>query len=96
MPAHDPTERALQARLAANRRWSTEDPRDPNGLLVRARAAYEARFYAGIPDDLPAAERDRRAAAARRAHYQSLALKSLKSRRAKKRTASSPAAGDAA
>jgi len=81
LPAHDPGERSLQARIAANTRWSREDPHDPAGPLVRARAAYEARFYAGIPDDLPAPERDRRAAAARRAHYQRLALASVKARR---------------
>lgn len=81
MPAQDPGERRLQARLATNTRWSREDPNDPAGPLVRARAAYEARFYAGIPDDLPAGERDRRAAAARRAHYQRLALASVKARR---------------
>lgn len=73
----------MQAQLAANVRWSKEDPNDPAGPLIRARAAYEARFYAGIPDDLPAAERDRRAAAARRAHYQRLALASVKARRRK-------------
>ena len=81
MPAHDPGERRLQAQLAANIRWSKEDPHDPAGPLVRARAAYEQRFYAGIPDDLPDAERDRRAAAARRAHYQRLALASVKAKR---------------
>jgi hypothetical protein len=93
LPAHDPGERRLQAQLAANVRWSKEDPHDPAGPLVRARHAYEQRFYVGIPTDLPDAERDRRAAAARRAHYQQLALKSLKARRARK---APPAAGDAA
>ena len=63
-------------------------------LLVRARAAYEQRFYAGIPEDLPAAERDRRAAAARRAHYQRLALASVKARRRKATTR--PTGGEAA
>jgi hypothetical protein len=41
-----------------------------------ARAAFEARFYDGIPADLPAPERDRRAAAARRLHFTRLALAS--------------------
>ena len=45
-----------------------------------ARAAFEARFYVGIPDDLPADERDRRADYARRAYFAELALKSSLSR----------------
>jgi hypothetical protein len=93
MPAHDPGDRALLARIAANSRWSKEDPNDPAGPLVRARAAYERRFYVGIPDDLPAAERDRRAAAARRAHYQRLAFASVKARRGRK---TPPTGGEAA
>jgi len=79
-----PAERSLAGQIAANTRWSREDPNDPNGPLPRARAAFHQRFYAGIPDDLPAAERDRRAAAARRAHFQRLALASVKVRRARK------------
>ena len=94
MPAHDPGEPRLQAQLAANTRWSKEDPNDPTGPLVRARAAYEQRFYAGIPDDLSLVERDRRAAAARRAHYQRLALASVKARRRKSTTR--PTGGEAA
>ncbi len=34
-----------------------------------ARAAFGARFYVDIPDDLPQAERDRRAGYARQAHF---------------------------
>ena len=90
MPAQDPHERRLQAQVAANIRWSQEDPNDPDGPLSRARGAYERRFYASIPDDLPDAERDRRAAAARRAHYQQLALASLKARRARKGASTAP------
>jgi hypothetical protein len=93
VPAHDPGDRVLLARIAANTRWSKEDPNDPAGPLPRARAAFHQRFYAGIPDDLPAAERDRRAAAARRAHFQRLALASAQSRRARK---VAPTAPDAA
>ena len=48
------------------------------------REAFERRFYAGVPTDLPAAERDRRAKAARRAYFAGLALKSAQARRAKK------------
>jgi hypothetical protein len=73
-----PRERALQNRYAALKRWSKEDPR---AGTEAARAAAEARFYEGIPEDLPAAERDRRAVAARKAHFTKLALESAKSRR---------------
>ncbi len=45
-----------------------------------ARRAFEARFYEGIPEDLPPAERDRRADFARRAYFAELALKSSKAR----------------
>lgn len=45
-----------------------------------ARRAFDARFYAGVPEDLPAAERDRRAAAARRLHFARLALRSSQAR----------------
>lgn len=45
-----------------------------------AREAFAERFYAGIPDDLPQAERDRQAAAARRLHFTRLAYRSSLSR----------------
>lgn len=51
-----------------------------------ARRAFLDRFYAGVPEDLPAAERDRRAAAARRLHFARLALKSSRARSKKGRT----------
>lgn len=41
-----------------------------------AQAAFDTRFYRDIPDDLPQAERDRRADFARRAYFTELALKS--------------------
>jgi hypothetical protein len=41
-----------------------------------ARSAFLAKFYDGIPEDLPQRERDRRAEAARRLHFTRLALKS--------------------
>jgi hypothetical protein len=84
MPARNPADRALVATIAATTRWSREDPHDPGGPLPRARAAFDARFYAGIPDDVPAAERDRRAGNARRAYFARLALKSSQARRARK------------
>lgn len=41
-----------------------------------ARLAFAARFYEGIPEDVPQRERDRRAVAARRLHFTRLALRS--------------------
>ena len=51
-----------------------------------ARAAFAAKFYADIPEDLSEAERDRRAGFARRAFYVELALASVQSRRARARS----------
>ena len=51
-----------------------------------ARDAFEARFYVGIPEDLPSAERDRRAGFARRAYFAELALKSSMARSRKRKT----------
>lgn len=45
-----------------------------------AHAPFASRFYAGIPDDLPQAERDRRAHAAKRAYFTRLALASSRAR----------------
>jgi hypothetical protein len=84
VPALDPVERSLQASVAALSRWAREDPHDPAGPLPRARAAFDDRFYDGVPDDLPEAERRRRVECARRAYYQRLALQSVKARRARK------------
>jgi len=81
--AMSPAERSLRGHVGANVRWSREDPKDPAGPLARARAAFETRFYEDTPDDLPAQERDRRAAKARQAHYQQLALRSARARRKK-------------
>jgi len=51
---------------------------------VQARSAFLAKFYEGIPADLPQRERDRRAEAARRLHFTRLALKSSVTRSKKK------------
>lgn len=77
MPASQ-SERSLQARLAALTRWSCEDPKPQT---ARMREAFDARFYIGIPEDLPPAERDRRAAAGRAAYFVRLSLASAKARR---------------
>lgn len=76
-------QRSLRASIAANTRWSREDPaanaaRGQAGLLAK----FEAEIRAADPD-LPDAEVARRATSARRAHMQRLALASSKARRAR-------------
>ena len=76
-----PQQRALAARLGAFRLHAAGKTN-----TQPARAAFEARFYVGIPEDLPAAERDRRAGFARQAHFTELALKSSMARSRKRKT----------
>lgn len=82
-------ERTLRARLAANTRWSREDP-TLNG--ARARAGLEAKFLREVDPDgvLPEPERRRRAECARKAHYQRMALASARARRARKASRAAP------
>lgn len=81
----DPT-RHLAASVAANERWAHEP--DRTAATAAARVAFMARFEHQVDPDgtLPPEERARRAANARKAHFQRLALKSQKAR-AKRRTA---------
>ena len=78
-----PEQRSTRARIAALTRWSKEDPkaqaqRMQDGMMDRFRREVD-------PDGtLPAAERERRAVAARKAHMQRLALASSKARGARK------------
>jgi hypothetical protein len=51
---------------------------------ANARAAFAAKFYSGIPEDLQQAERNRRADAAKRLHFTRMALKSSVARAKKK------------
>jgi hypothetical protein len=76
-------QRRLRAQIAANTRWSAEDPKEG---IKPARAGYERRFELEVDPHglLPEAERTRRARAAMRAHMQRLALASSKARRARK------------
>ncbi len=53
---------------------------DPKQTTMAARATFAATFYADIPEDLPAEERERRAAMARKAHYARLAFLSARAR----------------
>jgi len=48
---------------------------------AKARLVFESRFYRGVPPDLPAEERDRRAAAARQAYFARLSARSAAVRR---------------
>ncbi|MGH3847585.1 MAG: hypothetical protein ACRDS0_40145 [Pseudonocardiaceae bacterium] len=74
-----PAQRSLRARIAANTRWSREDPA-PTG--PRGQAGLMARFAREVDPDgtLPPAERARRVDSARKAHMQRLALASAKAR----------------
>ena len=78
--------KSLPQRIAANSRWSKEDP-TAQGILMRA--GLEAKFLREVDPDnlLPEAERHRRAESARKAYYQRLALTSAKARKARRKAA---------
>jgi hypothetical protein len=75
--------KSLPRQIAANTRWSKEDPTRQGEIL---RAGLDAKFLREVDPDqqLPEAERQRRAECARRAFYQRLALKSAEARRKNK------------
>jgi hypothetical protein len=50
--------------------------KDRSARTSPARQEFEQKFYAGIPDDLPPKEREKRAKSARQAYFAGLALKS--------------------
>jgi hypothetical protein len=79
VPALTPAQRAMRARIAANTRWSRENPA---ANAARGQAGLLAKFVDQVDPDrqLPEAERTRRAEAARRAHMQRLAFRSSKAR----------------
>ena len=74
-----PEQRRLQARAAAYRLHATHDPKE---TTKKARAAFSSRFEREVDPDmvLPAAERARRAEAAKQAYFTSLALRSSRAR----------------
>lgn len=78
-----PEQRTIRARIAAHTRWSREDPA---ATAARAQAGLMDKFRREVDpnNELPEAERERRAEAARRAHMQRLALASSKARAARK------------
>ena len=74
------TERTLRARVAA---YSLHSQRDSRALTKNARVAFNQKFLDQVDPErtLAQGERDRRAAAARKAHFTRLALKSAQARR---------------
>lgn len=76
-----PSERALQARVAAHTSWANTD--DRAARTANGRQAFRDRFETEVDPEgvLSAAERARRADNARKAHFTRLALKSAQSRR---------------
>ena len=73
-----PNERSMRGRLGA---LAVHAAGRTN--TAPARAAFAARFYVGIPDDLPQDERDRRAGYARRLHFARLSFLASQARRRK-------------
>ena len=69
---------SLAGSIGAYRLAATHDPRE---TTRKARETFLARFEADIDPNLPRAEQDRRAAAARKAHFALLALRSAQARR---------------
>ena len=78
-----PEQHTLRGRMGAYKKWAQNDPVEGTAA---ARAAMDAKFYEGIPDDLPEAERERRAASARKAYFTRLAFLSAKARSKKAST----------
>jgi hypothetical protein len=80
IPRLTPSERSLRSRIAAHSLHAAHDPRQ---TTAKARASFLARFEQQVDPDgvLPAAERQRRALAARKAHFARLALGSARVRR---------------
>jgi hypothetical protein len=75
---------SAHASVAANTRWAHEP--DRTAATAAARAALADKFDREVDPEgiLPPAERAKRAANARRAFYQRLAIKSAESRAAKR------------
>jgi hypothetical protein len=75
-----PKTKSLPQQIAANVRWSKEDPTRQGEIL---RAGLERRFLDEVDPnrELPEPERLRRAAKARQVFYQRLALASANARR---------------
>jgi hypothetical protein len=76
-----PAERTLQAKQAAHASWAKCD--DRAARTKAARTGFDARFLKQVDPTgiLPAAERERRAASAKKAYFLGLALRSARARR---------------
>ena len=87
-----PAERVMRARIAAYAQHARHDPRE---TTRPARAAFDQRFLDEVDPDrrLPAPERQRRAAAARRAYFTRLAYLSALKRRSRRDRLGAGAAG---
>jgi hypothetical protein len=79
----DPAEMALRGRIGA---FVTHSRHDARETTAKARASFLARFELQVDPDrlLPEPERERRAAAARRAYFARLALASARARAARR------------
>lgn len=71
----------MQARWGRVGGYRTAARHDTRLITQPARDAFAARFYEGVPKDLPQEERDRRADAARKAYFAELTAKSILARR---------------
>jgi hypothetical protein len=71
------SQQSKYGRIGAYRQRAGHDPRQ---MTLAARQTFLARFYKGIPEGLSHGEREARAAAARRAYFLGLAIKSAKAR----------------
>jgi hypothetical protein len=77
-----PQERKIRAKLAANTRWSRQDPKQAN-----SKSGLRAKFDREVREETPGlseAEYDRRAACKMQAQMNRLALASFKIRRARR------------
>ncbi|MDN5918674.1 MAG: hypothetical protein L0I76_26855 [Pseudonocardia sp.] len=90
-----PEQRTLRARIAANARWSREDPARQGAILRRG---FADKFEREVDPDgtLPPAERARRAKNAQRAHMQRIALASSRARKRRAAQSGPWTGGDAA
>jgi hypothetical protein len=77
-----PKSKSLPHQIAANIRWSKEDPTEQG---IKMRAGLDAKFLREVDpnNELPEPERLRRAESARKAYYQRIALISAKARKAR-------------
>ena len=82
-----PYERSIRARIGAHKLHASHDTRVVSAPgRAAAAASLDRRLLKEIDEhdvDLPAAERQRRLAHARQAHFEQLALKAAKARRRK-------------